>query len=142
MLIFLSGFELNEIEASSLMEHHFEEQWNARTPINWDNDNATPSGNHVAFSIIHSTAVFANLGNSNATATTYRSGFVTVQVFTRQGTGTEANRLLAFQARKILEGFKSGSLRLKPGVARQVGEDGNGFWQTNVDVEFEYYDVE
>lgn len=136
-----SGFELNEVQVSSLIEHHFDEQWAARTPINWDNDNAAPTGNHVAFTIIHATAGYSNLGNGDGTSTSYRTGLVTVQVFTRQGTGTETSRDLSLQARQILEGFRSGSLRLKAGVARQIGEDNNGFWQANVDVPFEYYDA-
>ena len=132
---------MNEVEVSSLIEHHFDEQWAARTPINWDNDNATPSGNHVAFTIIHATATLSNLGNEDGTSASYRTGLVTVQVFTRQGTGTEDSRALSLQARQLLEGFRSGSLRLKAGVARQIGGDDNGFFQTNVDVPFEYYDV-
>jgi Bacteriophage related domain of unknown function len=136
-----SGFELNEVEVSSLIEHHFDEAWASRTPINWDNDNSTPTGNHVAFTIIHATATLSNLGNEDGKSTSYRTGLVTVQVFIRQGTGTETSRDLSLQARQILEGYRSGSLRLKAGVARQIGEDNNGFWQANVDVPFEYYDV-
>ena len=132
---------LNEIEASSLIEQYFDTRWAARTPINWDNDNATPSGNHVAFTIDHDRSSFHNLGNANGGRTYRREGLITVQVFTRQGTGTEDSRALAHQVQQILEGYRNSSLLLKAGVVRKIGEDGNGFWQANVDIPFEYLEV-
>ena len=132
---------MNEIEASSHIEEYFDTQWAARTPINWDNDNATPSGNHVAFTIDHNLSNFANLGNEGGGQTYRREGLITVQVFTRQGTGTEDSRALAFQVQQILEGYRNASLLLKAGVVRKIGEDGNGFWQANVDIPFEYLEV-
>ena len=132
---------LNEIEASSLIEQYFDTRWAARTPINWDNDNATPSGNHVAFTIDHDRSVFHNLGNEGGGQTYRREGLITVQVFTRQGTGTEDSRALAFQVQQILEGYRNASLLIKAGVVRKIGEDGNGFWQANVDLPFEYLEV-
>lgn len=132
---------LNEIEANSLIEQYFDTQWAARTPINWDNDNATPSGNHVAFTINHDLSSFHNLGNEDGGQTYRREGLITVQVFTRQGTGTEDSRTLSYQVQQILEGYRNSSLHIKAGVVRKIGEDGNGFWQANVDIPFEYLEV-
>lgn len=136
---------LNEIEASSLLERYFDTQWGARTPINWDNDNATPSGSHVAFTIDHAASVTLGMGAVDADGfrtETYRNvGVLTVQVFTPQGTGTEESRELTEGVRSILQGFQSGSLRVKEVTPRKVGEDGNGFWQVNCDASFEYKEV-
>lgn len=132
---------MNLVEASHLIETHFDTSWAARTPINWDNDNATPVGDHVAFTIIHDFSTESNLGNADGTTTIYRTGLITVQVFTRQGTGTETSRQLSLEVSQILQGFRSGSLRLKAATARQIGSDEQGFWQVNVDVPFEFYEI-
>jgi hypothetical protein len=135
-----AGIVLNEIEVSSLIEQHFDTSWNARTPINWDNDNATPSGPHVAFTIDHSLSNRISMGNGG-TETVLNEGLITVQVFTPQGTGTEQSRLLCDGVTQILSGFRKNSLHLKSAVRRKIGEDGNGFWQVNVDIPFEYMEV-
>lgn len=135
------GLMLNEVEASSLIEQHFDTAWNARTPINWDNDNAAPNGPHVAFSIDHASSTRISMGNADGTETFLNEGLVTVQVFTPQGTGTENSRLLAEGVKAILQGFRKGSLCLKAATPRKIGEDGNGFWQVNVDIPFEYMEV-
>lgn len=69
-----------------------------------------------------------------------RNGAVFVQCFCREGKGSRPADLLAEAASDIYEGntFLSSQIRINDVPVTEIGPDGEGFYQINVEANFEY----
>ncbi len=132
---------------AAAIRSRFNTQWGSTTPIAWENVNYTPvTGTPwVRLTILPATARHAGLavGSSATGNRRYREGgLVVVQVFTPENEGDGESATLAEAAAAVFRGVTASGIRYSgprgeaPRI-RTVGEDGEGWYQRNVEVPFE-----
>lgn len=129
-------------EAVDLMQSRFITQWADETPVAYDNDEFdTPSADvewarfNIQFNVGFQES-FGNTGNRKFR----RAGLIFIQVFTPENTGSFRGTELARRALNIFDGERLGDIWFVNGVIRSAGNI-NGWFQTNVSIEFRYDEV-
>ena len=129
-------------QAVIAMGAYFNTSWAGATTVVWgDNDpQDTPSGSWVRFNINHNDGRQASMGAPAANM--FRQiGIITVQIFTAEGDSGVAARDLADSVLEIYHGARDSGIEYYNATAREIGNDGNGFYQVNVLVEFKYDNI-
>lgn len=132
---------MNFIQAEAEIRKFFNDAWNSATQIAWDDLKfAIPSNeNWVRFTCQENDGEQVSMGSPGSNRFRHY-GVVTVQVFQPQGQGSREARQLATDALGVFMGAQTTNGVIFYDVAgRQIGNDGNGFYQINVVASF-YYD--
>jgi hypothetical protein len=128
-------------EATIAMIKYFETQWDSETPIILGNDDPrdTPDdSSFVRFNINHTTGNQASIGAPGANL--FRNfGLIVIQVFNPQSNYGINVRDLSNDIIDFYKGTVDSDIHYYNARINEVGNDGNGFNQNNVVVEF-YYD--
>lgn len=125
-------------QARTAMGMTFASGWGDTTPIVWENSlPTTPNTPFVRFSVQHKGAVAQSW--SGEAMNRYDSGFATVEIFTRIGTGTALSDQLVDKVQQVLRGRQlAGGIDLHEAKVTDKGPDGRGWTVTQVDVRFVY----
>lgn len=132
---------MNFIEAEAEIRAFFNTAWANATPIAWPDLKFTiPSDeNWIRFNCQENDGEQVSMGSPGSNRFRHY-GVVTIQVFQPQGQGSKAARQLATDALGVFMGAQTTNGVIFHDVAgRQIGNDGNGFYQINVVSSF-YYD--
>lgn len=128
-------------DVTDLILDAFRVAWGSTTPIAWPNgrfdvDTDVPDREYgfVRVTVQYADGEFAGLG----TDVEIRGGFVIVQIFTGEGTGPAIHDAHVESALRWLATWPRNAVTMRGPSAVSVGNDGGGWWQTNVTAEFEY----
>ena len=132
---------MNFIQAEAEIRKFFEDAWLAATPIAWpDLKFAIPNRqNWVRFDCVENDGEQVSMGSPGSNRFRHY-GIVTIQVFAPQDQGSIEARQLATNALGVFMGaVTTNDIHFYDVQGRQIGNDGNGFYQINVVSSF-YYD--
>lgn len=117
---------------------HFAQEWNNATPVAYpDVPFNPPSSTWVRLNISHADGYQASIGSPGSNKFR-RTGLVTVQVFQKQGkAGVDAHKKADLAVAAFL-GKKAGHIQFYDVQAREIGNDGAGYFQINVLAYFQY----
>jgi len=119
---------------------YFETEWAAETLIVFDDQSYTPKPDteFVRLNIRHSLGDQTTMG-APGNNRHQQEGGITVQIFTPQGNASIRARELADIAAAIFRGeTTTDGIIFYETSPREVGNDGHGFYQINVNVRFRY----
>lgn len=131
---------MNVSTAINTMRGYFDTQWASATSILWGDDDpaAVPNDNTwVRFNIMHSEGPQASMGDPGNNRFR-RFGMITVQIFQKEGQYGTAAKVLAKDVIDIYAGTINSDIIYRNPILREVGNDGNGWYQINVITEFQY----
>ncbi|MAR56000.1 MAG: hypothetical protein CMM93_02350 [Rickettsiales bacterium] len=126
-------------DAEAAVRAYFASKWNNTTPIAWpDFRFSTPAGTWVRFSMKNTMGYQASAGNPGNNAYR-RKGIVTIQIFQPENKGsTDARAKADLAASAFIPPNRLAGFRFTNVNARDIGPDGNGWYQWNVTAEYEY----
>lgn len=129
---------MNFKTAEATIRAHFSTTWNSLTPIAFPDVQFTPpNGTWVRFSMKHTDGFQASIGAPTSNMFR-RRGVVYIQIFQKEGQGSTDARTKADTASDIFIGKVIQGIRFNDVVARDIGADGNGWYQWQVAANFEY----
>ena len=129
---------MNFSDAEAAIRAHFNTEWNSLTPIAWPDVQFTkPNGTWVRFSMKNNDGFQASIGAPSSNMFR-RRGIVYIQIFQKEGQGSTDARAKADTAADIFIGQVIQGIRFYDVNARDIGADGNGWYQWQVAAEFEY----
>lgn len=120
------------------IEDRFRLQWSDNSvAVRYENDpRKRPTGNFIRLSIRNARS---NEIGFNANKILYRrQGWIVAQCFVVAQKGTQLARVMADAAIAIYEGQKFSKITFRESELVEVGDDGNGFWQVNAKVFFDF----
>ena len=119
----------------------FVTSWGATSAYTFGNEKYTPPVDlpWVRLAMQHQTGSQDSLGGVGIRKFS-RQGLVTIQVFVPQDSGMAAMDTLVTAARAIFEGATIGTIRFTSASVQEIGPS-DGWYQTNVDIEFTYYET-
>lgn len=132
---------MNFAQAEADIRDFFNTGWNGASPVAWpDVEFTIPEAEiWVRFNCQENGGQQVSMGDPGNNRFR-RFGIVTVQVFAPRGDASKNARAKASTARDLFTGAQStGGVTFYDVSARQIGDDGNGFYQINVFAPF-YYD--
>lgn len=131
---------MNMQGAVAAMRSLFKTAWGNTTAIAWPDVSFTPPDGAawVRFTERHDDGYQASIG-APGNNRQRRTGFVIIQVFVPQGKGGTSCRPLADQAVLAFVNQTVQGIHFNDVHAREVGNDGHGWYQINVYARF-YYD--
>lgn len=132
---------MNVLEAITAMQGYFDTQW-SDTPILWGGDDPTkiPNETFVRFNILHNEGTQVTMGDPNNNRHR-RFGTITIQIFQPEGAyGVEA-RTHAKNILSIYTGLVQSDIIYRNPILREVGNDGHGWYQINVVMNFQYDEI-
>lgn len=137
-------------EARERIYQEFSDNWGATSVYVFANekppDNFPPADVWARVSVQHRASAQESLGDAGARKFE-RLGSVIVQCFAPLDTGTgSASAGADFLAQTALGIFEGASLdpenvRFVAATVREIGDDGTGYWQTNVEADFRWTEV-
>ena len=131
---------MNQQDAREALTQAWTTGWAGATPVVFANEELDPpAAPWVRFSVLHQTGQQETLGGEG-NRRFLRSGIVSIQVFVPSGQGGLRNSdALVHTARAIFEGknFSLNTLRCTNASVREIGE-AEGFYQTNIEIDFNY----
>ena len=129
---------MNFGQAEAAVRKYFNAQWDKLTDIAWpDMDFDTPNETWVRFSMKNNDGFQASFGNPGNNRFR-RKGMVYVQVFQKEGKGSTDARAKADVAADIFMADELSGVTFYNVNAKDIGPDGNGWYQWNVSAEFRY----
>jgi hypothetical protein len=129
---------MNFKTAEATLRNHFATQWGSTTQIAWPDVQFTPpNATWVRFSMKHNDGFQASIG-APTNNMFRRRGIVYIQIFQKEGQGSTDARTKADLAADIFIGQTIQGIRFGDVVARDIGADGNGWYQWQVAAQFEY----
>lgn len=132
---------MNFDQAEQEIRAFFETNWAALTAIAWPDTEFTVPNDQtwVKFNCVENDGGQVSMGNPGANR--FRQfGLLTIQIFQPQGQGSTDAREKAATLLTLLKGaVTTNGVYFFDVYGRQVGNDGNGFYQINVISNF-YYD--
>lgn len=132
---------MNFIEAEAEIRKFFNDAWAGATAIAWpDLKFAIPDReNWVRFDCAENDGQQVSMGSPGSNRFRHY-GIVTIQIFQPQDQGSKDARQLASNALGVFMGaVTTNGVHFQDVQGRQIGNDGNGFYQINVVAPF-YYD--
>ena len=120
------------------IETRFNAQWaDQSVSVRYENDpRKRPTGSWIRLSVRNEKAVEIGF---NANKVLYRRpGRIVAQCFVSNKQGTQAARVMADAVIAIFEGQQFSSITCRESELTEVGDDGNGFWQVNAKVFFDF----
>ena len=130
---------MTEAEARAAIHAYFASGWGTTTAVHYD-DELKPKPDDGAFSrltVRHSAGFQATKGNPGNNRHEILGG-ITVQIFVPQGNAGITAMALASQAAALFRGKRTGDIAFYDTSIREIGNDGAGFYQVNVNVRFRY----
>lgn len=94
----------------------------------------------VRFNILHASGYQATMGNPSGNRFE-RIGIITVQIFVPQGNNAVTATEIATTILKLYEGVENSGILYSNAYAKEVGNDGRGWYQINVLTEFKYSEI-
>lgn len=94
----------------------------------------------VRFNVLHTTGFQSSMGSPTSNRFE-RQGIITVQIFTPQGDNTVSATNLANEILKLYEGVENNAIIYFDAYAKEVGNDGRGWYQINVLISFKYEEI-
>lgn len=133
---------MNFATAPAAIKAMFATAWGNTTKVIYDDESASPpdSDPWVRFNIRHVDGFQASMGDPGNNRHR-RIGNITAQVFVPQGNASIQASQLAQQAADIFIGVTYQGITFTNTVAREIGNDGKGFYQINVTTSFRYDDL-
>ncbi len=134
---------MNYLQAITAMEAFFAAQWGATTPVIYGDDapEETPSdAAWVRFNINHNDGKQATMGSPGANEFRH-IGIITIQIFTPEGKYAIRNKELTNSALEIYQGIEDSGITYYNVRPDKIGNDGFGWYQTNVIAEFRYDNI-
>ena len=129
---------MNFSEATAVMRRYFADQWDNETDVAYDDAEFTkPDDAWVRFSIKHNEGFQASAGDPGNNRQR-REGILSVQVFAPEGDASKEARRLADLAADAFIGITHEGISFYDTNAREIGNDGHGWYQINVTVSFRY----
>lgn len=130
---------MNYEDATAAVRAHFETEWANETPIAWPDVAFTPPERApwVRFTMLHADGYQASIGDPGNNRQR-RVGQVIVQVFQPQGEGSKQARQLADRAVDAFMNADVDGIHFHDVFAREIGNDGQGWYQINVIARFRY----
>ena len=131
---------MNFKEAEAELRSFFNTGWGGETAVAWPDTEFKPPSNEswVRFDCRENDGFQASAGSPGNNRFRH-TGFVTIQIFQPSGKASVEARDLAVLALSIFMGNQtSNGIAFKNVQGRQVGNDGNGYYQINVLAEFFY----
>lgn len=129
-------------QAEAAIRAYFNTEWNGLTQIAWPDLDFTPpdSETWVRFVCVGNDGFQASMGDP--TANRFRHfGIVTIQIFQPFGQGSIDARAKADEVLSIFQGVSLNGIYFFNANARQIGQDGFGYYQINVLISFRYDDI-
>ena len=118
----------------------FSDAWGATTKVAYDDVVFTPPvSTWVRFNLSHFDGYQASIGSPNSNKFR-RHGLINAQIFQPQGQGSVDARKKAYLIIPIFQGKQISGITFHDVQARDIGNDGAGWYQINVLSKF-YYDV-
>ncbi|MFN9301736.1 MAG: phage tail terminator-like protein [Candidatus Kapaibacterium sp.] len=131
---------MNFKEAEAELRFFFNTAWAGETAIAWPDTEFEPPSKEtwVRFDCRENDGFQAGFGSPNNNRFRH-TGIVTIQVFQPSGKASVEARDIATQAIAVFMGQTTANgIMFKNVQARQIGNDGNGYYQINVLAEFFY----
>jgi hypothetical protein len=126
-------------EADAAIRSFFNTGWAGLTDIAWPDLPFTPPSNRtwVRFNCVENDGYQASIGSP--TSNRFRHfGIITIQVFQPQGQATIDVNKKADAALAVFMGKETNGIHFYDVQAKQIGNDGHGFYQINVYASFRY----
>lgn len=111
--------------------------WGSTTPIAWPNDDFTPPNpptNWIRLTINDGESHQLGLGALPAVTRYY--GNIIVQIFTLQDKGDAPALILADSVKAVFHNWCGVAVSCRQAKIKTVGNDGNGWYQINVNIPF------
>lgn len=134
---------MNVQTAINTMRGFFSTQWGAKSTILWGQDDPTPIPNDdewVRFNILHSEGPQVSIGSPGSNRFR-RFGVITLQIFQKEGKYGTPALTLANDAMGIYTGTTDSDIIYRNPILREVGNDGHGWYQINVVINFQYDEI-
>jgi hypothetical protein len=127
---------------TTAMRQYFDTQWADKTPVDWPDAPFTPPDGEswVRFNCQHNDGYQASIGTVGSNKFR-RVGLVTIQIFQPVGKASIEAQALADIAIAIFQGQAVGDIHFYNVRPKEIGPDGNGYYQINVLAEFRYDDI-
>jgi hypothetical protein len=117
---------------------HFNTQWNSLTSIAWPDVPFTPpNATWVRFTLKNNAGFQATIGAPGSNMLR-RIGVVYIQVFQKEGQGSTDARSKADTAADIFIANGLSGVTFSNVNVRDIGPDGNGWYQVNVSAEYRH----
>lgn len=133
---------MNFTEAEAEIRDFFNTAWSGLTEISWPDKkfNVPNEETYVVFNCRENDGFQASLGSPGSNRFRH-TGIVTIQVFQPQGQGSIDARAKATAALSAFMGSETNGIHFYDVQARQIGDDGNGYYQINVLASFRYDEI-
>lgn len=129
---------MNFSQAEAVVRAYFHDGWNGLTPIAWPDVAFTvPDTTWVRFSMKPNLGYQASAGDPGNNRFR-RKGLIFIQVFQKQGQGSIDARAKADAAADLFIGKSTSGITFYDVVAKDVGPDGNGWYQWQVIASYRY----
>jgi hypothetical protein len=130
----------NQAEAS--IRKYFNAQWAGLTPIAWPDTNFVPPSGEtwVRFNCQEINGEQSTMGSPGSNRFRH-SGIITIQVFQPQGQNSRDARVKATAAIAAFMGVENEGILFFNVQGRQLGNDGQGYYQINVLASFRYDEI-
>lgn len=128
-------------QAVTLMRQYFHDNFSS-ADIYLPDQNADPQEGlpWVRFNILHGDGRQVSMGDPSNNRFE-RRGVITIQIFTPQGDNSVSATTLADEILKLYEGVDINGILYFDAYAREVGNDGRGWYQINVLTSFKYENI-
>ena len=133
----------NYVQAVTAMQSFFNTGWAGATPIRWGADDPSEPANGinwVRFGIRHNDGLQSTMGSPGSNRFRH-IGIITAQVFTPEGSYGVDARALASDMLELYQGKEDSGIYYYNVRADEVGNDGFGWYQINVVIEFRYDNI-
>lgn len=133
----------NYTDAFSFIQDYVNTGWGTAIPLILDDDENEPPDDKdtwARLNIRHNQGEQSTMGAPGSNRFR-RFGFVTVQIFQKQGDYGIAARELAENALALFAGVENNGINYFNGTIREIGNDGRGWYQINVITEFRYDEI-
>lgn len=130
---------MNENEAVAAIRAFFASGWGSLTPVLYDDEEkAIPeSGTWVRLNIRHTLGDQTTMGAPGNNRHEQQGG-ITVQIFQPEGQASKDARAKLAAATAIFRGKTTQNIHFYQTTPREIGSDGRGYYQVNVDIRFRY----
>ncbi len=120
------------------IETRFNTLWTDQSvAVRYENDpRKRPTGSFIRLSIRNARS--SEVGFAAMKSLYRRQGWIVAQCFVEAKKGTQPVRVIADAVIAIFEGQQFSDVTFRESEIAEVGDDGNGFWQVNAKVFFDF----
>lgn len=127
---------MSYLDQHNELRSRFSSAWGSTTPVDWPNVefDVPTSGSWVRFRILDGASRQTTIGGS--TNNHRHLGVLVISVFSELGKGDATSLSLVDTVAGIFRNWKGTNITCRQPAIRNIGPDGYGWYQTNVEISF------